>query len=77
MALEKNDFINIDSTEEELKALPLWMKNILYMDFVDVGVPYKEMYNNNTSGRLFSQHSIRKISLITDYNVISKLLCDE
>ena len=77
MALEKIEYINIDSVEEELKVLPLYMKNILYTDFTDVDIPYKEMHNVSTSGRLFSQHSTRNISLIADYIAISKLLHDE
>ncbi len=68
------DFSKLEYTTQERSELPLFLKNILFVDFIDIDVPYQKMMNKKTEGLLFGQHSQRKISLIVDYKLISNLI---
>lgn len=76
MAIDDELYKKIETTEEELAAMPLCMKNILRIDYIDTDVPYKVMYNPSVNGKLFGQHSTRNISLMLDYSLVFKFLKD-
>lgn len=59
--------------DSDKNKLPLCLRKILYIDFVDADVPYKIMANEYTNGRIYGQHSTRKISTIINYIEIANL----
>lgn len=77
MAVDDDFYKKINAKNSELEKLPLCLKNILRIDYVDSDIPYKRMFNDTTKGALYGQHSIRRISLMADYETVLKLAKDE
>lgn len=76
MAIEVN-YKSIELAKVDKVVLPLSLRKIVYNDFIDSQVPYKDLFNPKTHGQLYGQHSQRKISLLIDYTIIAQTQHDQ